>query len=265
VTETPAETLTVQDRTRVRVVTLDRPDALNAFNGQMFDDLADVFLDTASDDGIRVLVLTGAGRAFTAGADLGEMGRAPGSDGGPPADPRHGLGGMLDAIIDFPKPFIVAVNGVGVGIGATIVGLADLTYMATGSRLRCPFSALGLTAEAASTYTFPRLLGHQRASWFLLSGEWMSAEECVAAGLAVECCPPEGLMGLALGRALTLADLPLESLIATKDLIVGPQREQLKAAVRAENEALARLVGGPANREAVAAFREKREPDFSDL
>lgn len=263
--ETAYETLTVQDRERVRVVTLDRPDALNAFNGQMFEDLADAFLGAAADDGVRVLLLTGAGRAFTAGADLTEMGRAPGSDGGPPANPTHGLQGMLDAIIDFPKPFVLAINGVGVGIGATIAGLADLTYMADGSRLRCPFSALGLTAEAASTYTFPRLLGHQRASWFLLAGEWMSAEECVAAGLAVECCPPEGLMGLALGRAFTLADLPLDSLVATKDLIVGPQRDQLKAAVRAENEALGRLVGGPANQEAVAAFREKRDPDFSDL
>jgi enoyl-CoA hydratase/carnithine racemase len=259
------ETLSIRDDGRVRVVTLDRPETLNAFNRQMFDELADAFLDTALDDAIRVLLLTGAGRAFSAGADLSEMGGATGRDGAPPAEPRHGLQGLLDAIIDFPKPFVLAINGVGAGIGATIAGLSDLTFMAEGARLRCPFSALGLTAEAASTYTFPLLLGHQRASWFLLSSEWLSAEQCVEAGLALECCPAEGLMGRAMGRARMLADLPLQSLVTTKDLLVGPRREPMKTAVRAENEALGRLVGGPANREALAAFREKRDPDFSDL
>lgn len=252
------DTLNIRDENSVRVVQLDRPEALNAFNSQMFDDLADAFLDAAADETVHVLLLTGAGRAFSAGADLMEMGRAP-------KQPKHGLQGMLDAIVDFPKPFVLAINGVGAGIGATIAGLADLTFIAEDARLRCPFSALGLTAEAASTYTFPRLLGHQRASWFLLASEWMTAQECVETGFAMELCSKETLMDRTMEHAATLAKLPLSSLVTTKNLIMGPQREQMKAAIRAENAALAKLAGGPANIEAVTAFREKREPDFSAL
>lgn len=253
-----SSTVIVEDRGRVRLVTLNRPDSLNAFNNELFDDLTDAFVDAASSDGVHAVVLTGAGRAFSAGADLTAMGR--------PARPsRHGMVGLLDAIIDFPKPFLIAVNGLGVGIGATILGVADLVYIDEGARLRCPFSALGLTAEAASTARFPRLMGHQRAMWFLLSSEWLDAKQCVDAGLAMEVCPPGTVVERAVERASTLAALPLASLVATKGLIVGPQREHLRSAVRAENAELARLAGGPANQEAIAAFRDKREPDFSNI
>ena len=176
------ETLNIRLQGEVCIVEMDRPDALNAFNGQLMDDLCDAFLAATADVAVKVLVLTGAGRAFTAGADLKEMGQSS-------HKPKHGFGPLVEAIIDFPKPFICAVNGVGAGIGATICGLADLVYMAENARLRCPFSALGLTAEAASTVTLPRLMGHQRASWFLLSSEWMSAAECLDAGLALEVLP----------------------------------------------------------------------------
>jgi len=252
------ETLNLRDEDGVRVVEMDRPEALNAFNGQLMDDLADAFLDAAADESVRVLVLTGAGRAFSAGADLIEMGSSQ-------RTPRHDFPAMLDAIIDFPKPFIVAVNGVGVGIGATICGLADLTFMAEGARLRCPFSTLGVTAEAASTFTLPRLMGRQRASWFLLAAEWMTARECADAGLAFEVLAADALMPRVLEQAGQLARLPLASLMTTKALIMDPLRGQMKASIAAENAGLARLVGGPANREAVKAFREKREPDFSSL
>ena len=76
---------------------------------------------------------------------------------------------MLEAMIDFPKPFLIAANGVGAGIGMTIFGLADMVFLADNARFRCPFSELGLTAEAASTVTFPGLVGHQRASWILIA------------------------------------------------------------------------------------------------
>jgi len=252
------KTLNISDERSVRTVELNRPEALNALDGQMTDDLADTFLEAAEDPTVKVLLMTGAGKAFWAGADLKEMGRKT-------HVPKHGFGSMINTMIDFPKPFIVAVNGVGVGIGATICGLADLVYMSEKARLRCPFSALGLTAEAASTFSFPRLLGRQQASWFLLSSEWMSAEECLAAGLALEVLPPDELLPRATQRASTLAALPLASLVKTKALIMDPIRPQLRAAVRAENKGLAELSDGPANREALAAFREKRAPDFSGL
>ena len=144
--------VTTKTTNGIATVTMDRPDALNAFNNQMMDDLCEAFLAVEADDTAKVLVLTGAGRAFTAGADLKAM-----ATGQAPA--KHGLDGMLEAIIAFSKPFIVAANGVGAGIGCTICGLADMTFMSASARFRCPFSALGLTAEAASTYTFTRLMG----------------------------------------------------------------------------------------------------------
>jgi enoyl-CoA hydratase/carnithine racemase len=252
------ETMNIHDEGAVRVVQLDRPEALNAFNGMLMDELAQTFLDATADDSVHVIVLTGAGRAFSAGADLMEMGRAT-------HEPFHGFGGLQEAILEFPKPFIVAINGLGVGIGATITGLADLVFIAEGARLRCPFSALGLTAEAASTFTFPKLMGRQRASWFLLSAEWMSAEECVEAGIALEMFSAEDLMPRVMEQAQKLAALPMESLKTTKALIMDPLRDQMRATIKAETEGLARLVGGPANQEAVSAFRERREANFSAL
>jgi len=250
------ETLNISDAGAVRLVEMNRPHALNAFSTQLMDDLADVFLGAARDEQVKVVVLTGAGRAFSAGADLTEMGRVE-------RQPKHGFAGMLDAIVDFPKPFLVAVNGVGAGIGATICGLADVAFMANEARLRCPFSALGLTAEAGSTYLFPRLMGRQRATWFLLAGEWMSGEECERTGLVLKAVPLAELMAVVMAHANKLADLPLASLVTTKRLIMEPLKPQLRASIAAENRGLAELVGGPANREALAAFREKRAPDFS--
>jgi len=253
------DTLNILDESGVRVVEMNRPEALNAFNSLLMDELAQAFLDAEADPRVRVLVLTGAGRAFSAGADLLEMGRPP------QRESIHGFPGLLDAILDFSKPFIVAVNGVGAGIGATICGLADLVFMSEQARLRCPFSALGLTAEAASTFTFPLLMGRQRANWFLLSAEWMSAAECVEAGLALELLEAENLMPRVRQQAEKLARLPLTSLQTTKRLMLDPIREQLRTSIAAENEGLAQLGGGAANREALLAFAQKREPDFSGL
>ena len=249
--------LTITNQGRVRTAALNRPEALNAFNKRQFDEVAEAFLGAEQDDDCRVLVLTGTGRAFSAGADLG-----------PTTDyrPVHGLDGMLHAIVDFPKPFVLAINGLGVGIGATLAGLADFVFMAESARLRCPFSTLGLVAEAGSTRTFPALLGRQQAMWFLMASEWLNAAQCKDAGLALDVFPDDGFMDVVGEKAGHLAALPPESLVAAKRLIVdAAERERLKTVIAAENAALAKLSGGPANREAVAAFREKRQADFSNL
>lgn len=252
------ETVNVRNEGTVRILEMDRPDALNAFNNQLMDDLTDAFMAAGEDDSVKVGVLTGAGKAFTAGADLKDMGQAV-------KPPKHGFGPLMDSIIDFPKPLLLAVNGLGVGIGATICGVADLVYMSSAARLRCPFSSLGLTAEAGSTITFPRLMGRQHASWFLLSAEWMSADHCREAGLALEVLPAEELMPRVMEQAHKLGALPLASLITTKKLMMDPIRDELKTQVGIENVALGNMVNKPANREALAAFREKRQADFTGL
>ncbi|MCA9844011.1 MAG: enoyl-CoA hydratase/isomerase family protein [Dehalococcoidia bacterium] len=242
----------------IRVLTLARPEALNAFNTDQFERLAELIVEAADDPGTRVVVLTGEGRAFSAGADL---------SGTPPAraDYKYGFPGMVEVIIDFPKPFIVAANGLGVGVGATILGLADMAFMAESARLRCPFSALGLTAEACSTYTFSRLMGPQKAARFLLGAEWWDAAACKEAGLALDVFPDAEFMDRVMAFARDLAAWPMPSLIETKGLLMAPHREAMHRANREENEALARLRGGAANVEAMKAFREKREPNFANL
>lgn len=245
-----------EDTGRVRLLTLNRPQALNAFNDDQFDALTDALAAADADDGVAVAVLTGAGRAFSAGADLAGRGTAPA---------RHGFPGMLEQLVTFSKPLVLAINGLGVGIGATICGLADIAFMSTTARLRAPFSRLGLVPEAGSTLLFPEIMGRQAASWFLMSAEWLDADACKAAGLVYAVCQPEELMPTAMEHAQKLAALPTASLRGTKELILGPRRDALRAVFKAENAKIAALRGGPANAEAVAAFREKREPDFSRL
>jgi len=242
----------------VRLLTLDRPEVLNAFNADQFELMAEHMVEAQEDPATRVVVVTGAGRAFSAGADL---------NGRPLSGRsyRYGFRGLVDVVIDFPKPFIAAVNGLGVGWGATMLGLADVVFMAESARLRCPFSTLGLTAEGASTYTFPRIMGPQAAARFLLGAEWWSAAQCKADRLAFEVLPDDGFLERVLASARELAALPLTSLLETKNLLVGPHRAAMHQANQDENAALGRLSGGPANREAVAAFREKRPADFAGL
>lgn len=108
-------------------------------------------------------------------------------------------------------------------------------------------------------------MGRQRANWFLLSSEWMDAAACREAGLALDVFEAGELIERVGKRAATLAALPRESLTTTKRLLTGSRRDALRAVMRAENEALAALVGGAANREAIAAFEDKRPPDFSNL
>ncbi|MCU1354425.1 MAG: paaF 3 [Acidimicrobiales bacterium] len=255
--------LRVDDHARVRTFTLDRPEALNAFNEALYDALTEGVMAAAEDPGIAVALLTGTGRAFCAGADLLEMAdRISNPDF---AVGRHGFPGLIDALIDFPKPLVVAVNGLGVGIGATILGYADLSFMATTARLRCPFTNLGVAPEAASSFTFPTLLGRQNAMWALLSSEWISAEEAHAMGLVWKLAEPDDLLDEARRHAELLAAKPISSLVASKAAVVAPMKAHLAAAREREDQAFAELMGGPANLEALAAFAEGRAADFTHL
>src|SRR4051794_5415743 len=120
-----SSTVVIADHVRVRTVTLNRPEALNACNEALYDDLTDALLAAAGDPAVAVVLLTGAGRAFCAGTDLVEM-AARVMDPDNFQEGRHGFLGLIDALTAFSKPLIVAVNGLGLGIGATILGFADL-------------------------------------------------------------------------------------------------------------------------------------------
>jgi enoyl-CoA hydratase/carnithine racemase len=252
----------IDDHARVRVIRFDRPEARNAFNEALYDAVADALIDAGSDGGVAVVVLTGVGSAFCAGTDLFEM-KQRGS--GPFVAGRHGFAGLVDQLVAFPKPLVCAVNGLAVGVGATMLGLADLVLMSTDARVRCPFTILGVAPEAASSFTFPRLLGRQRATWLLMSSEWVGAADCLALGLAWKVCPPDQLMPETMRHAEVLAAKPISSLVETKRVIVAPWRQEIDAARLREGEAFGRLLGGPANVEALAAFAERRQPNFADI
>lgn len=255
--------LTASDQDRVRTLVLNRPDALNAFNEALYDATANALLEAAADPQVAVVLLTGAGRAFSAGTDLLEMHRMA-------TDPtfergEHGFIGLIDALVDFPKPLVVAVNGIGLGIGATILGFADLAFIAADARLKCPFTSLGVAPEAASSYLFPALVGRQDAAWMLLSAEWVSAEEARDMGLVRQVCPADRLLDVAREHASLLARRPISSLVAVKRAMTEPHRAAIRDARDRENAAFAELMGGPANLEALSAFAEGREPDFTAL
>jgi enoyl-CoA hydratase/carnithine racemase len=254
--------LRIDDADRVRTITLDRPDALNAFNEALYDATTEALMAAAADPGVAVLVITGTGRSFSAGTDVLEM-AARTTDPGSFQAGKHGFPGLVDQLIAFPKPLLCAVNGMALGIGATMLGFADLVLLSTEARVRCPFTDLAVAPEAASSYTFPLLLGRQDATWALLSSEWIGAEECLRMGLAWKVTSPEDLLPETLGYATKLAAKPLASLIESKRTIVSGHRDALAAARRREDEAFKRLLGQPANLEAFTALGQRRPPEFA--
>ncbi len=258
--------LHVEDVERVRLVTLDRPDARNALDTEHYHALADTLEDATGRPDVAVALLTGTGTVFCAGQDLAEMGRLRG-DGDTVAGERgaHGFTRFVAALEEFPKPLLAAVNGVAVGLGVTMLPYCDVVLIADTARLRLPFASLGVVPEAGSSFTLPAVMGRQAASYALLSGAWIDAATATAAGLAWRSCPPDQLLAEALSAAHSLARLPIVSLVETKRLLRTGFTDAARAA-RAREEALfARLTGAPANREAITAFFEKREPDFVHL
>jgi enoyl-CoA hydratase/carnithine racemase len=235
---------------------LNRPEVLNAFNEALYDATTDALLAAADDSEVAVVVLTGAGRAFSAGADLVEMQANitnPRGNGG-----QHGFFRFLDALSEFPKPLICAVNGVGVGIGTTILGYADLAFMSSTARLKCPFTSLGVAPEAASSYLLPQLVGRQNAAWLLLSSEWVDADEALRMGLVWRVCDPEELLPEARRHAEILAARPISSLMAVKHTMIEPIRPEIAAASARENAHFAELMGAQANAAALADFNKRR-------
>ena len=264
--------LQIDDHDGVRVLTLDRPDALNAFNTPLYDACAAAFHEAAARDDIACVVLTGNGRAFSAGQDLGEMAQidtsGSGSNGGAGAngdDAGPGFPRFIDTVAAFEKPLIAAVNGLGVGIGLTVLLHCDLVLISTSARLRAPFVPLGVVPEAAGSFLMPAVMGGQRAALALYTGEWITADDAVACGLALRAVEPDALLSETMVLAGRIARMPVSSLVETKRLVLAGRIDAIRAARAREDGAFAHMVGGPANLEALTAFLEKREPDFRAL
>ena len=221
--------LRIDDDGPVRLLTLDRPEARNAFNKALYDGVRAALEAAAADDAITVGVITGAGDTFSAGQDLKALsGMKDNPDEGKGFDP------FARALAAFDKPLIAAVNGAAVGIGTTLLLHCDLVLVSDTARFKLPFVTLGLAPEAASSLLLPAAIGPQAAAYFLLTGDWIDAETAVARGLAWKRCPPEGLLEEALGVARRIADAPLEAVRNTKRLIQAARADAVTAALDRE-------------------------------
>ena len=235
----------------ILTVTLNRPEKKNAFNGEQYGGVRDALNDAREDTDVRVVIVTGAGDAFTAGQDLRAMGQ--------------GFEPFLAALVDFDKPLLAAVNGVAVGVGTTMLFHCDIVHVAASARLRMPFVSLGMMTEAGSSYLVQLVVGPQKAAELLFTGDWISADEAVEFGIASKRLPDDDLLPSIRAVAQKIAVQPLTTLQHNKRLLRDARKDALSAAIGREREVAKVCVGSPENREAIRAFMEKRPPDFSKL
>jgi enoyl-CoA hydratase/carnithine racemase len=234
----------VADDEGVRLIAFNRPDARNAFDVAMYGAVTDALNEALDDDGTRVVVLTGRGKAFTAGQDLREM--AAMATGSAPPGAGRGFPGLLDAVVGFDKPLLAAVHGAAVGLGCTLLAHVDMVLIEEGSRLRAPFAEMGVPPEAASSWLLPERMGWQRAASLLLASEWMDAAEAVEAGLGLRVCPAGTVLDETMALAHRMASFAPHATRQIKRLMTAPRRGEIDAARAREDEAFAALFSDPA-------------------
>jgi enoyl-CoA hydratase/carnithine racemase len=258
--------LRIDDAERVRLITFDRPDQRNAMDSPLYGAVADALDDALDRNDIAVAIMTGAGTAFCAGQDLGEMGRLASATPEERSDAgEYGFTKFIGALERFEKPLIAAVNGVAVGVGLTMLPYCDLVLVSEHARFRAPFVSLGVVPEAGSSFTLPAVMGRQAAAHALFTAEWFDADRAVESGLAWRKCPAAALVGEALTVARSIATMPVVSLRETKRLLLATRLDDARAARVREEAVFATMLHGEASQEAIAAFLDKRPPDFSNL
>jgi 2-(1,2-epoxy-1,2-dihydrophenyl)acetyl-CoA isomerase len=263
-----SESLILQSQNgAVRVLTLNRPSALNSFNGEMHEQLRAALDEAAADTSVRCVLLTGAGRAFCAGQDLSDPLVAPDASQ-PPKDlgvaiERH-YAPLVRRLRGMPVPVVVAVNGVAAGAGANLALCGDLVLAARSASFIQAFCKIGLIPDSGGTWLLPRLVGRARALGLALLGDKLPAEEAERMGLIWRCVDDAELMAQAQAMAERLAAMPTQALVATRRAMDEAQQLDLAAALTAEG-ALQRELGFAHDyQEGVAAFGAKRAPVFTD-
>lgn len=264
----------------VATLTLNRPDALNSFTVTMAAELEHAFRAAATDDDVRAIVVTGAGRAFCAGMDLSADGNVFGLDESAaptPADLRERLteepiqsgvrdtGGKVTlAIHDCPKPVIAALNGPAVGIGATMTLAMDLRLASTKARIGFVFGRLGIVPEAASTWFLPRIVGLQQALEWIYAADILTAEEALAGRLVRSVHEPDELLPAAykLAHKFVVGRSPVALGLAKRLIYHNAAVDHPVEAHRADSLAMWHTSVGD-GKEGVAAFLDKRDPRFT--
>lgn len=248
----------------VLTITLNRPERLNAFNGQMMAEMMDAFDRADADDSVRAIVVTGEGRGFCAGADLSSGGDTFARSNAPIDDYRDGGGVLSLRIYALRKPIIAAINGPAVGVGITMTLPMDVRLASTEARMGFVFVRRGMVPEACSTYFLPRLVGMGRASEWALTGRVFPASEALEAGLVSRVLPPGELLPAAreLAREIAANTSPVSVALTRHMLWKGLDVDSPMEAHRVESKGIYTRGRSDDAREGVTSFLEKRPAEF---
>ena len=242
----------------VRRITINRPEKKNALTAEMYEALSEALEQAEAAREVRVMLLHGEGEAFTAGNDLIDFLQKPWKGQDLPPAVR-----FIRAVVNAKKPIVAAVHGATVGIGTTILLHCDLVYAAENTKFLMPFINLGIVPEAGSTVLLPLLVGHQRAAELLMLGVPFTAHRAYELGLVNAVVAPGELLKTAANAAQKLAEKPPAALRACKELLKRTYKAEVDRAIQEEVTVIAGRLDSPESREALNAFAEKREPDFS--
>ena len=246
----------------VAVLTLNRPDRLNAWTAELEYEYFAALDDCAADDAVRVIVVTGAGRGFCAGADMGDL-QSLGS-GELDVDERHAQRRPQTTPLGIPKPIVAAINGPCAGIGLVQALMCDVRFAAAGAKFTTAFARRGLIAEHGISWILPRLIGPARALDLLLSGRVFLAEEAAELGVVNRVMAPDALLDETLAYARDLAvNCSPASLATMKAQIYKALEQPLDEALQEANGLMLESFGRPDFAEGVASFVEGRPPAFA--
>jgi enoyl-CoA hydratase/carnithine racemase len=253
----------------IATITLNRPDKLNAFTPVMCGELVDAFDHTDADDDVRVVIVTGAGRAFCAGADLSSGGSAfnPARRGHSESDvPRDGGGRVSLRIFESLKPVIAAINGPAVGVGATMTLPMDIRIASGAARFGFVFARRGIVPEAASSWFLPRIVGPSQAMEWYMTGRIFGADEALAGGLLRSVHPADDLLGVATALAREVVDNTSSVSVALARQLMwrGLSFDAPHLSHVADSRAMAAAGRSKDAVEGVTSFLEKRPPSFPD-
>ncbi len=257
------ETITYHLDKGVGLLTLNRPNSLNSFTSQMHEEVRQVVKQVRDDSAVRCLVITGAGRGFCAGQDLNDRAVSvcdTATDLGQSVELNYNP--LIRNIMTLEKPVICAVNGVAAGAGASIALACDIVLAARSAKFIQSFCKLGLVPDSGGTWNLPRLAGLPRAKGMALLGDKLSAEQAERWGMIWQCLDDSELMTKTLALAEFLAAQPTKGLATTKKLLNESFSNRLETQLELEKEAMRTLGRSYDYSEGVAAFMEKRPPNF---
>ena len=251
----------LERRGRVAVVTLNRPESLNGFTTGLRSALKAAINEVSADESVRAVVLTGAGRGFSAGADLKAEPMSSGADVERQLNEEYGA--SLRAIARMPKPVIAAVNGFATGIGGSFALVCDLVVMGESAFFQVPFQKIALVPDGGMTWLLTERVGHRRAFEIAVSGDRVPAARCLEWGLCNRVVADDRVLDEAIEWAEQLCDAAPIALTYMKQLLRSAPDMGYEQTIRAEAHLQAPCIESRDFLEGVAAFREKRTPKFT--